>query len=379
LTKCSNLLGLIGLRTQAPEAVPFTHMDAAPALAKLLGTTRDEIESRMHPRSQDDLRSATVKWFGSSIERRHIEAPVRRFAPHSLEECAYSPAIWAVRLLDFCPSTMELLRWACPVCSRCLVWRTCSSLLKCQTCGASLLSAESRTLPPDLHEPAQLGAALVSPMARIRQSALSSLPHPFGTWSPTDALLGLVTLGEAQLWLEASHDSTCAVGSAAAIAAGIAFARDWPESLAGFVKMSTTRSNSTSLVLGLGPLGKLFVYTAKRSSIRDLIRSTISSSRGEAMVPAKLFAGVGAECREGMISALGASKQLGITVKRLRKLEGRSKTFLARHKVRGGVALYDKAAISNLREALIHSVKPNICASQLGIPSYCVGAFIAAD
>ena len=84
-TKSSNLLSLIGLRAPASESIPFTHTDAALALAKLLGTTTEEIESRMHPAAQDGLGRPTVDWFGSPLERRHIEARVRRFAPRSLK------------------------------------------------------------------------------------------------------------------------------------------------------------------------------------------------------------------------------------------------------------------------------------------------------
>lgn len=379
-TKTSHLLNLIGLRAQASEAVPFTHTAAAPAIAKLLGTTAKQIESRMHPAVQDDFSRSTVDWFGDPIERRHIEAKVRRFAPHSLEEHAHFPAIWAIRLLDYCPITLELLASECPQCSRPLGWRACRSLFECENCGAPLLCAESQTLPPHLHDGARLGAALVSPTATVRQTALSSLPDPFSTWSPADALLGLLTLGEAQLSLGSSRNSGGAAGAAAHIAAGIEFARDWPDSLSRFVKVSTARSNTTSVRSGLGPLGKLFESSGKRTPIRDLVRSSISISFGEAVVPTKLYAGgiVGGACREGMLSALDASKRLGISGKRLRGLEGRSDTFLARQKAKGGTALYDKAAVFRLQDVLSSSVKPAVCAHQLGIPDYCVEALTSA-
>lgn len=379
-TKTSHLLNLIGLRAQASEAVPFTHTRSAPALAKLLGTSTDEIERRMHPAARDRLGRSTIKWFGSFIERRHIEAPVRRFAPHSLEEHAHFPAVWAVRLLDYCPITMELLLSECPQCTRLLGWRACRFLSKCEKCGASLLRAASRTVPPHLREEARLGAALVSAEATVRQTALSLLPDPFSDWAPADALLGLLTLGEAQLSLQPSSDPSVTAGAAACIAAGIEFARDWPDSMSRFVKISTARCNSTSVQLGLGPLGKLFIVSAKRTPIRDLVRQTISTSLGEALVPAKIYSNglVDGACRDGMLTALEASKQLGISSRQLRRLEGRSETFLARHNVKGGVALYDNAAVSRLRDVLSQSVRPEVCARQLGIPRYCVEAFTSA-
>lgn len=174
-TKTSHLLDLIGLRAQASEAVPFTHAAEAPAIAKLLGTTTDEIESRMHPPAQDDLGRPMVRWYGGLIERRHLEAPVRRYAPRSLDQCEHFRAIWSVRLLDYCPITMEYLLSACPRCSRTLSWRACRFVAKCDKCGASLLNVESRTVPPHLHDAARRGAALVSPMSTARQTALSSL------------------------------------------------------------------------------------------------------------------------------------------------------------------------------------------------------------
>jgi hypothetical protein len=378
-TNVSNLLDLIGICATASEAVAFTRSGAAAAIAKLLGTTIEGIESRMHPATNDDIGRSTIQWFGSSIERRHIDARARRFAPHSLEEHGCNSAVWAVRLLDYCPTTMELLHSECPKCSRSLGWRACRSLLRCEKCGTSLLHAKSRTLPFHLHEGARLGAALVSPVAAVRQTAISSLPNPFSTWRPADALVGLLTLGEAQLSLRA-NDHANTTGAGAQIAAGIEFVSDWPSSLSRYVKESTKRTNSTSVRTALGPLSRLFQSSATRTPIRDLVRSEISTSLGDANVPAKVFSrgAVGSACRSGMLSALEASKELGINLKQLRKLQGQSDTFVTRHDVHGGVALYDKAAISRLREILDESVRPNACARELGIPSYCVEAFVAA-
>lgn len=346
-TKPLHLLALVGLHAQASEAVPFSRTSTAPAIAELLGTAVAEIESRMHPAVQDEFGRSTVHWFGTSMERRHIESFVRRFAPNSLEQSEHFPAIWSVRLLDFCPNTMELLLSECPQCTRPLGWRACRFLSKCEKCGASLLHGDSLTVPLELREAARLGAALVSHSHKVRQGALSSLPEPFATWAPADVLLGLLTLGEAHLSLDPSGNTSQSAGSAKKIASGIEFAENWPDSLSKFVRASTAKTNSTSVREGLGPLGKLFSKGATRTPIRDLIRSTISASLGEAMVPLKLHTGsvVNGTCRAGMLSALEASELLGIGRKRLRRLEGRSETFLTRHKVKGGSALYDQAAI----------------------------------
>lgn len=375
-TKIAHLLDLIGLSAQASEAVPFTHAIAAPAIAKLLGTTTGEIESRMHPPTHDDLGRPMVSWYGGSIERRHLEAAVRRYAPRSLEQCEYYHATWAVRLLDYCPVTMEYLLSACPRCSRPLSWRACRFLLKCDKCGASLLNAKSRTLPPQLHDAAKLGAALVSPKPNARTMAVSSLGNPFNTWDPADALTGILTLGAAQCWLKNEH-STEAIGSAACVSAGIDFAREWPESLSKYVKASVAKSNSTSFRTGLGPLGRLLGSTAKTTPIRDLARSNISTALAEGTVPVKLHSGasINEACRAGMLTAMEAANQLGICLKRLRRLEGRSETFLARHNVKGGAALYNEAAILRLAKIVGTSAKYGDAARLLGIPRYCVSAF----
>jgi hypothetical protein len=379
-TKPLHLLGLVGLHAQASEAVPFSRTSTAPAIAKLLGTAVAEIESRMHPAVQDEFGRSTVHWFGTSMERRHIESSVRRFAPNSLEQSEHFPAVWGVRLLDFCPNTMELLLSECPHCARTLGWRACRFLSKCEKCGASLVHGESPTVQLELREPARLGAALVSHSHQVRRGALSSLPEPFATWAPADALLGLLTLGEAHLSLDALGDTFESAGAAQKIASGIEFAKNWPDSLSRFLKASTAKTNSTSVREGLGPLGKLFSSGATRTPIRDLVRSTISASLGEAMVPVRLHLGsaVNDTCRAGMLSALEASKLLGIRLNRLRRLEGSSDTFLNRHKVKGGPALYDQAAILRLRTALKDGATTQVCARQLGLPKYLVEAFILA-
>jgi hypothetical protein len=252
--------------------------------------------------------------------------------------------------------------------------------MECEKCGASLLRGKADTLPAHFHDTALLGASLVSTTSSDRQSALSSLPEPFRNWAPVEALVGLLTLGEAQISLESSKISVGSAAAAEKIAAGMKFAKEWPQSLSAYVKSSTARSNTTSIRTGLGPLGKLFNRSARQTPIRDLIRSSISVSLGEAVVPAKLYsrATVDGACRDGMLSALEAEKQLGISRRHLRRLEGRSATFLARHNVKGGVALYDREAIACLQDVLGGSVKPAAFARQLGIPEYCVDAFTSA-
>ncbi len=379
-TKPMHLLKLIGLRIQATEFAPFTHAGAASDIALLLGANAEAIHALMHSPVEDWLGRSTVNWFGSPIERRHIEASVRRFAPRSLENGRHYRASWGVRLLDYCPITMELLVSECPQCFQPLGWRACRNLLKCEKCEASLERAESRNVQSQYHKVARLGAALVSARPTDRQTALSTLPKPLRTWAPSDALLGLLTLGEAQVLLESSNDPSKTAGSAEYIAAGLAFARDWPNSLSKFVKASTSMSNSTSTRTGLGTLGKLFQGGSTATPIRNLVRSTISASLGQAMVPAKLYPGamVNEACRAGALSAREAEEYLGISRKSLRRLEGRSDTFLIRHNVHGGPALYNRKAIESLSDAMSRSVRPNDCARELGIPSYCVASFISA-
>lgn len=269
----------------------------------------------------------------------------------------------------------------CPRCSRPLGWRACRALSKCDKCDALLLTAKGSFVPDHLRAAAQIGAGLVSPIPATRQIALSSLSDPFRTWAAADALVGLCTLGEAKLWLNGGCVLSQAKGSAACIAEGLEFARQWPDSLARFVKASTDRSNSTSLQDGLGPLGRVFQSTSKNTPIRDLIRAHISDSFGTAIVPTNIYPGaiIKKDCRAGMLTALEAVETLGIRAERLRRLEGRSQTFLTRRHVKGGVALYDEAAISMLATVLKASVRHGDAARLLGIPRYCVDALVAAN
>lgn len=379
-TKPVNMLNVIGIGDQATQFVPFSRTDHASDIAMLLGTSVEAVESRMHPSAEGDPRLPAVGWFGSTIERRDVLENTRRFAPRSLEQHQHYPALWALRVLDFCPTTMEMLISNCPQCARPLGWRACKAVSKCDKCGASLFGATSSMLPSHLHEDARLGAALVNPEDAIRQAAVSALPEPFNTWTPSEALSGLVTLGEAQCWLQSADVETEDVGGAAVMAAGIAFARGWPDSLAEFARASTIRTASHSVRLGLGPLGKLFGRgVARTSPIANLVRSTISSSLGKAVVPAKLVPGiVDDSCRVGMLTTAQASERLGVSLDLPRRLEGRSDTFITRHNVKGGPALYDEAAIDQLAKVLSESLRPADCARRLGIPAYCIPAFVAA-
>ncbi|MBM3335695.1 hypothetical protein FJY63_13630, partial [Candidatus Sumerlaeota bacterium] len=127
---------------------------------------------------------------------------------------------------------------------------------------------------------------------------------------------------------------------------------------------------------GLGPLGRLFDKAATKTPIRELVRSRISNSLGEADVPVKLYPGaiINGACRAGRLTALEAASKLGISLKHLRRLEGRSETFIARYAVKGGAVLYDESAILHLAVVLSTGLRHRDAARQLGIPSHCIEA-----
>lgn len=73
--------------------IPFSRVDHAYRLARLLSVEVDEIASRMHPRIGGES-PHYIDWYGTPLERRFIKTTMRRFAPKGLRTSPHHRAVW---------------------------------------------------------------------------------------------------------------------------------------------------------------------------------------------------------------------------------------------------------------------------------------------
>ncbi|TAJ72126.1 MAG: hypothetical protein EPO51_08395 [Phenylobacterium sp.] len=386
LSRPGEVLEEVDIRTATPGFMPFTMRDSTADLARALGCREDEILSRIY-RQPTDSRHEAVNFHGALLERRFLEAKVRRVSPQALGVSPHHRAAWMVRALSFCPESGELLIEACQACGCTLGWTRCSAVWRCDRCGFDL--RRSTTQVPSRKETAEAIAAarLVDVRSDIRAAELACLPAAFRSWDPGQAFAAIVEFGLAS---STSSDARAARNQAvgagdfssftiADLAKGRRFALDWPESLAELAREEYARTGSTSVRRCFGTLSKYFYASTPPSPLRDLIRDAAAAALHEARVPAKLAAAVvkGGSTRTRTISALEVER-LGISRRELRRLEGKSSTFVARQTGKGGTTLYDLEAITGLKADLEGSVSLQEAARRLALPAYAFEAILAA-
>lgn len=134
--------------------------DGLPAVAECLQVDVSHLQARSYPlaNSARDLRL----FFGTPIERRHLETRTRRFSPGSLSLSAHHRALWQLRIFPFCIETWEYLIDRCPRCNALQRWyrtqrhravrllrrRPAASTHKPRTSGTSRSCSGSRRTHP---------------------------------------------------------------------------------------------------------------------------------------------------------------------------------------------------------------------------------------
>lgn len=368
---------MTGVRA-SPAFVAFTQTHLASAFALEVA----EIEERMHLALEEDGRRDRVHFFGVALDRRLLEAKVRRVSPAALALSSHHRAAWMIRALDFCPESMEFLVDVCPACGCRLGWTKCKSLKRCDGCDSLLTSHPGKLVPADLRADARAAALIISTDPEVRRNAMAVLPVAFASWSPGDVFAALVEFGAAvgtATGSEAAVNRAIGAGrfdgfGVADLVAGYRFATTWPDSLIEHVRQKYEAQGSTSAARCLGTLGKYMASTSAPSPLRDLIRREAGKAIHAAGIPAKLYArnaDGGAE-RTGVVTAREAEARFKITRRTLSRLEGKSPTFRGKSPGQKGTSLYDLRRLEVLADARDRSVTTDAAACRLGIPIHAV-------
>lgn len=386
LGRLDRLKAIAGICNSRVEYIPFTGFPHANVLARLLGIPVESVLTRMHLALEEDA-GEYVDWYGTQLPRRWIESRAMRFSPKSLRAGDHHQAIWSVKALTYCPSSMDLLVSACGSCGRKASWATTKSTMRCAGCGGPFTDCPTKTVPVDLREDARHVADLVSPDAMVRARAVRQLPPPFDSWEPGDAFHAVVELGFIANNPRSLHGCTrwksMSRGgfddySVHDIVAGYRFIRDWPGSLENHLT-NLTKSRSGTQTL-MGTMGKYFGQHAAATPLGDLFRQEVPSllRKIDAPIRRNQFARDKSSRPEGAASASDISEMFKIDKKVVARLSASSNCCLARSTLRSGVVLYLHAAVARAVELWRGALTFNQAARELGVPAYCIDAFVDA-
>ena len=386
-THLDGLFQIAGVQGKAAFA-PFTAFDHSEALASLLSVSTSEIESRLHPAVLRDPDPTVVWWGGIKMERRFIEARRRRVAPAALETSPHHRLSWTHRGLAFCPETFQTLISACHRCGQPLGWnRTCGPDV-CEHCRARLIEARPPFAEVDLRPHLDAAVQLIATDGAVRARALQRLPSVFHDWDPGEAFSAICELGAA--WEHPGEGSASAARSAAAegsferlspqvVASGYEVLAGWPDSLDALVLRDwsatcTADPQSSASLRHLGLLGRHIDARLPSTRFRALIRERLPMAAKAAGVPQKTS--LGFEGVRPTLTLTEAQRRFGVTKRVLSRLVPIGESCVSGRLGRGGVAALNPARLARAVEALRSGLEPPAAAAELGIPKYCLDAFI---
>lgn len=248
------------------ERVPFLCADEGARLAYLLSQNPQAVADKTYQKLRRDGDIPLIQFHGMSLRRSHLLTSRRRLAPASMRESNYIRALSIVSPIDFCPQSWTELTDHCLHCGKYLVWADLPHVSVFHRCGADQRDFETRVVPEELRDELDAWVNLIHPAPEVQHNAVGALPvaiRTLGSGAVFDLVLGLAG---------AIHGPEAGLKG---IAAGMAAARAWPESiieaLAGDNAQIGDRDPLTSrlrryasLPMTLPPIRNLLLYDLAR-------------------------------------------------------------------------------------------------------------------
>ncbi len=177
--KLSTALLPTGIDSLVPDSLPTVHFEKAPEVARVFGTSVEEVRLRCHPSvTLPGRHRAFIGFFGTSVRSAYRESCRRRVSPVSLAASPHHRAVWDLRVLGFCPESKETLIDACPACGKTLGWRWTVGVAWCESedCGSDLREFPQPRVSVDDMEALDFVTDLVHWDAERRACAVAKVP-----------------------------------------------------------------------------------------------------------------------------------------------------------------------------------------------------------
>jgi hypothetical protein len=386
-----------------PGYAPYTQIERAESIARLLSVPTQEIRSRMHA----SLGTRLVDWYGTPLRRHYLEARLRRVAPGGFGSPPHHKAMWMIKALPYCSDTAEILISSCPACQKPLGWTATLGVFSCENCGRSLRRGRPKKLPWDVRPDALAAAQVVSPDPAKRLEIIRQLPFPFSEWEGGDIFDAIVELGAiANRPDDASTVRNLRRGrrdriDATDIVAGYRLVKDWPSSFVSLVRTVVVKNSSEGEKVrntALGPLKTFFTPKGPDTPLRRLIHLELPNAFAKMQLPtrrfshSKVFRGAPIESRRlrlppvrprtsaqpGVITRSAAIQQFHIAKRRLDRLDQGGHCLLRTANSPKAVPYYIRSLLAKSVKMCRSALGPGQVARRLGLPEFVIPAVCEA-
>lgn len=177
----------------------------------------------------------TVAFGDLHLLRGDVELDRRRIAPRTLRDMPFHRHEWLIRLLPYCPVSLERLVEACPECGSALTWSRCWGIGVCEWCRTPVAPSPDQGLEEAFADGYRLFSHMLSPVQQTRHDALGRLPEQLrqivpGTLVNMAIRLGQVCRPEPIRYIRRAGITQLAPNLLAdVIATGTSMLRGWPD------------------------------------------------------------------------------------------------------------------------------------------------------
>lgn len=323
-------------------------------LARILRIDVSELSARRY----DDLGDRRRLFFGLEVPSAAIEDRIRRFSPAGLARSPHVRALWELRDIPFCGETWDMLTDKC----RCGVvqrYVRLNGVHRCDDCGRPLSLAPTEQVPVDLQADLSLITGIASPIATIRQEAVSRLPDAIRAAESGAIFQAIVRLRKA-----VAGSQPHAAQDLRALASACAAMLEWPTGIrrldAGLGIKRSTWKKAIDAYLALGDAEDEDAPIAKSAMDQGTGR------RAKRPKPATSF-------RNGLIGMHPATKLTGLAPATL--LAARDRGQIGRYERSFGervLPAFDPAELASFAEAIRRSMTAGAIGARLGLGSWAV-------
>ena len=180
-----------GITPRQAGLVQLLACDEQMAIAKFLGCEVGHLSRQAGSRGK-----GTIAFGDLLLMRADVELERRRIAPGTLKDHPVHRADWLIRLLPYCPVSLERLVEICQRCEAPLTWSRCWGVGVCESCREVVPASSEPPIRADLKDGYRLFAALASVDADVRRAGLEQLPELLRHVEPGKLVTMAIRLGE---------------------------------------------------------------------------------------------------------------------------------------------------------------------------------------
>ncbi|MFD1787706.1 hypothetical protein ACFSC3_08985 [Sphingomonas floccifaciens] len=373
LGNINGVLRRAGISMDYPGSLSKVDPAMLAKLAPILGCSEAAILARVTPPTNPSALNSPARFGDAIVEPFELETHRRRISPLSLKASPHHREAWLIKLLPYCPVSLELLRSDCSKCGRPLRWKVTRGVDRCDSeeCDERIQPTVAPLLEESLAEDYRLFADLFSSLTDRRNAALHELSDEVRLFGPLELIDMIIAVG---LCVEAADRQVSRKmvhklppdRVARICAGGTAMLRSWPHGIRNWAdeKAERLKGDYRGLIRHRKDIRRL----GRRFLVSDMQAETVKRAFPD------LFANVRRSFakNDDIILRIEAGRLLGITPNRLDDLVAHSVVSIEKIGDSEKHIRFRRSEIIDLQKRLTGSRSSALINRTNGLPFYAI-------